>query len=167
MLRTHIAVWLTLAVIAFYYLGYFLFGADPPKRVFDALVVGVSVSVCMTWFSNSWRAFKSGVRDGTGNIMVSTWGTWTLLLAYFLWVVLFTWAGRPDSWRESPVPGTLSCCFFLMGSYALLTPVNNSGQPIPRVGLAWWFVAVAVGGVVAGVIMTLSFTRIFDISQYG
>lgn len=160
-IRSHISVWVSLGVLALFYIGHYLFGHDAAKTVVDALVIGSAVTISLTWARGALAAIRDGIQNGAANIMVSTWSVWVVILAYFTYVQLYNnVAGRPESWRLGPAGGTFSTFFFLSGAYAILAPVNNA--QLERPSLVGWFAAVAVGGVVAGVMITLGLLKLLS-----
>src|SRR5690606_2415893 len=94
------------------------------------------------------------------NVSVAVWLSGSLLMFYFLWVVFFTSQGRPEHLRQLPIAGLFSCMFFVVQALAILTPVNTT-EPIERLSLFGWFVAVAAGSTFAGIVGTLTFLEIF------
>lgn len=159
--RFNVALWASIAVLALFYISHFVFGRDDAKIVMDSLVIGSSVTICLTWVRAAVKALRSGVRDGGSNILFSVWLIWTVLLWYFVWIVTFTAMGRPDWLRQSPIGGTFSSLIFLAGAYAILVPVNDVAT-LPTLSLIRWVVGVGVGMFVAGVLMTLAFLKILS-----
>lgn len=158
-LRTHTAVWASLLVLAAYFAGYYALGYTQAKIVVDSLVVGVAVAIAVNWARKAFEHFFSGMRNGTSNLIVGTWGVWQTLLLYFVYVIAFQLLGRPEWLRSSPISGMFSTLFVLCGTFTLLAPVNTTDQ-LERRSLFGWFVAVAIGSLVAGVLITLALLRV-------
>jgi hypothetical protein len=157
------ALWMTLAALVFYFLGYVVFGRDASRIVVNAGVIGCAVTIVITWFDNAVRAFRSGVTTGADNIMITVWGTWASILLYFGWVLTFQLIGMPDSWRSSPAGGTFSTLFMIMGMYAILTPINT-GLAIPRPRLKVWWIGVVCGSATFGFLIAAA---IFGVIKLG
>lgn len=158
-LRTHTAVWISVTLLVFFYMGHFIIGPDPARIVIASLVIGVNLAVCLTWFKRAWEAIRHGIRDGSHNIYIGVWLSSFISLAYFLYIVGILAAGRPEWSKALPIGGTFYVGFFLASAALLLTPLNTTEELEP-VSLRWWFVAVALGGVAAGIMMTLAFLGI-------
>lgn len=161
---THRSIGLSLAVILVFFLGYFIFGATATKTVMDSLVIGTAVTICWSWRRPAWYSLKEGVKDGSGNILVSIWLLWTILLLYFVYVVVFTLMGRPEWVRNLPIGGSVSTMLFLSGSYAVLVPLNTS-EEIPRPTLRGIVVGIAIGCMVAGALMTATFLKVLNLGS--
>jgi hypothetical protein len=156
------AAWLGLVTLAAYFVGYYVFGHDQAKIVMDSLVIGSAVTIFITWAHGAIVSLRSGVRDGAGNILLAVWIVWTVILLYFVYVQFYTYLGRPDWLRLSPVGGLLSAMFFLAGAHAVLTPVNTT-ITLHRASLRWWLAGVFFGALTSGILMTLAFLRIFSL----
>lgn len=163
MLKKFVALWASIAVLALFFIGHYVFGRDDAKIVVDSLVIGAAVTIVLTWGRAAIVALRSGVQDGASNILVSIWLIWLCLLGLFVWIVAFQASGRPDWLRQTPIGGTISALIFLSGAYAIMVPVRDVVQlPIPTL---WrWMVGVGAGMFVAGSLMTLAFLRIVDFS---
>ena len=163
-LRTHTAVWISGTLLVMFYIGHFLIGADPARIVASSLVIGVNLAVCLTWFNRALEAFRRGVSDGAQNIYVGVWLTSFVSLAYFMYIILILAWGRPEWSRDWPIGGSFYVGFFLASAALLLTPLNTKEELEP-VSLRWWLLAVAIGGVVSGIMMTLAFLGVINLNS--
>lgn len=160
--NTSVGIAMSVALL-FFFVGYIVWGPVVTKTAMDCLVVGCAVTICMTWFRAAMSAVRHGLWTGADNIVVTVWGTWTIILALFAWVIVFQFFGRPDYLRLSPIPGLFSTLVWMMGVYAILVPVNT-GVPLPRPSLRMWVAGVAVGCLVAGSLFTLAVLQVVRLS---
>lgn len=155
-LRTHTALWASITVLALFLVGHYFVGPDPARIVVTSLVIGVNLAVCLTWFKRFLHSLVNGITDGAQNIYFGVWIGAFILLAYFVWVVTVISLGRPEWTRALPVGGIFTVGFFVSAVALLLTPLNTK-EEIEPISLRWWFTAVALGGIAAGILMTLAF----------
>lgn len=160
---SHKSVGLSLAVILLGLIGHYLFGRDAAKTVLDSLVIGAAFTISISWSRVAWEAIRNGLHKGSDNIKIGVWGVWAVLFLYFILVVIHSSLGRPEWLRESPVWVILSSMFFLMGAYAILTPINTAVQ-LPRPVVTRWLLTVAAGAFLAGILIALAFTHNIDLS---
>lgn len=156
-------LWTSAVTIALYYIGYVLFGPDPPRILVTSLLIGTLAAIHVGLFRPAMDAFRRGIADGGDNVLFSQWGVYSLLLYYFLWVQLSTFLRLsgvdPEYLRNLPIGGTFTTLFLIVGAFTVLAPLNEKIEIEPP-SLRRWAWALAFGGVVAGVVGTLSFMRI-------
>ncbi len=162
-LRTHTALWVSGALLAFYLFGHYFIGPDPARVVITSLLIGAYLAVVLTWFNRAKKAVKGGVTTGTDNIHIGVWLNAFISLGYFIWVVAIIALDRPAWTRELPVGGIFTVGFFLSASALLLTPINTK-EVLEPVSLRAWLISVAAGGVASGVVMTLAFLGIVNLN---
>lgn len=166
-------LWTSVAVIVFYFIGYFMFGADNPRIIFTALLIGMLTAIHLGMFKPAIESIRRGLADGGDNFLVSLWGVNSLLLYYFLWVQASTVlrvryeAGLPggvdpEVLRSLPVSGAIVTLLFLVASFTVLAPLNEKVM-IEKPSLTRWWWAVGIGFFVSGVIATLSFQKIITL----
>lgn len=156
-------LWVSLAVLGFYFLGYWLFGPDPPRIVMNSVLIGSLATVHVVLAKPALHALRRGIATGGDNFLVSHWGVFSLLFYYFVWVqtstVLRLQGVSGEFLRDLPVGGTFSTMFFIVTSYTVLAPLNSKVS-IEGPSLRRWVWGIAFGACVAGVVGTLSFLRI-------
>ncbi len=159
-------------VLAFYFLGYFLFGPDPVRIVFGSLLIGSLVTVTYILTGPAVQAIRRGIQDGGDNIIVSQWGIFGLRLGYFVWIQYVTAARlsapTPEEaiavsqfYRNLPVNGMFTALFFVATAYTILAPINTK-LTIEKPSLRVWLAGVIAGTVIATVLATLSFLGIVN-----
>lgn len=159
----HITLILGLVVILFYIAGHYAFGKDRSITVIYALVVGCSSTIMLNWFMKGIQHARDGLRSGASNILFSTWLTWTVLFALFLYSIIFVLLDRPLALQTSPIAGLISSLLVVSGIVAVLTPINTE-EEIEKPSLISWFIAVAIGFFIAGVLVTAAFLNVLPLS---
>lgn len=162
MLRSHIAVWASAFVLAFFLTGHYIFGPDPARIVVTCLAIGMHFAVCLNWLGRFVSALRSGIQNGAQNIFVGIFLESFVVMAYSIWVVYLISEGRPLWARESPIGGLFYVGFFLASASLMVAPLNTR-ERIESVSFRWWIAAFGAGCVLAGSLMTLAFVGILHI----
>lgn len=162
-MKTHQLLFLSGLVLCLSMACYLVFGPTKTRIVTDALLVGSALVVTLAWRKVAFRKLRFGIQDGAANLIVSTWLVWSVLLSYFIWLVIFAALDRPDYLRLSPIPLLFDTLFFLSAAYAILVPVSVT-ELIPRPPLRSLVIYVVIGLAVA---VGLSFAALSGLISYG
>jgi|SRR6478609_9264019 len=160
-LRSHTAIWASIALLAFFLIGHYFVGHDKARIVVNSLTVGVFLAVMLTWFKKFRNAVAAGIKDGTDNIFVGIWLLSFVMVVYLVYIAVLIAFGLRDWSRTQPFGGIFTIMFFLAGSSLYLAPINTH-EEIEPISLRWWLTAGVLGGVASGVIMTLAFLGVLQ-----
>lgn len=158
-LRSHTAIWASMVLLVFFLIGHYFVDHDKARIVANSLTVGVYLAVMLTWFRKFRGAISRGISDGTDNIFVGIWVSSFVMVSYLLYIAVLIAFGLRDWARTQPFGGIFTVLFFLSGASLYLAPVHTQ-EKIEPVSLRWWLLSGVLGGVVAGVLMTLAFLGI-------
>ncbi|MER8555921.1 hypothetical protein [Mesorhizobium sp. M0220] len=88
-------------------------------------------------------------------LILGTFLIWSVVLIQRIYVILYNWAGQPESWQTSAVPGFWPHCYALAGLLFIAAPgVRSEGI---RKKTVWALVAaVATASLVAGFVIGAS-----------
>lgn len=158
-LRSHTAIWASIVLLVFFLIGHYFIDHDRARIVANSLTVGVYLAVMLTWFRKFRGAVVRGIKDGTDNIFVGIWVNAFVMVSYLVYIAVLIALDLREWARVQPIGGIFTVLFFLSGASLYLAPVNTQ-EEIEPVSLRWWLAAGIIGGMVAGVIMTLAFLGI-------
>ncbi len=156
------SILLSISVIVSYFICYFLLGSQSAKLIIDALVLGASVTIFLSWGRVAMGALIRGAHSGEDKIVLTIWLAWTVLMIQRVYVIVYAIMGKPEWVMELPIGGVISTLIFLSGMFAVFAPVTpelGSTTPLPRSIL----IACTVGAFVSGVIVAAYFLRGFTL----
>lgn len=169
--RFRIALVLSALVLIFYYVGHYFVGRTPTLIVIDSLLVGMFVATAVSLRKEAFSALRRGIADGSDAFITGTWSKAVFFSLYFLYVIYYSSLGVPGvqgpspaqlALRASPASGTLHSLILIAQSYILFSPVGVPKESRSEPILLALTVAAAIGGLVAGVVMTLGFVGLFQ-----
>ncbi|MER8387330.1 hypothetical protein NKH14_17735 [Mesorhizobium sp. M1380] len=125
------------------------------RDVVNSLSFGVSLIIAMTWGPSAYRAARENVAGGEWMLILGTFLLWSVVMVQRTYVILYNWAGQPQSWQESAIPGFWPYCYVLAGLLFIAAPgVRSEGI---RKKTVWALVAsVATASLVAGFLIGAS-----------
>lgn len=125
------------------------------RDVFNSLAFGAACIIAATWAPSAYRAVCDGTGRGDWQLILAIFIVWFVVMSQRVYVILFNWQGRPDSWADGPVSGFWPYSFTLAGLLFLVAPgVSTEGI---RARALWSIIADAgIGGLMAGILIGAS-----------
>jgi hypothetical protein len=147
-------VFAVLAPIAYAILAMFVPGIVL-RDVFNSLAFGAAVIIVLTWAPSAYKAVRDGADTGEWQLILAIFVVWFVTMCQRIYVIAFNWAGRPESWVDSPVSGFWPYSYMFAGLLFLAAPGARSKGIRPQ---ALWAIiaAVALGSFVAGALFWAS-----------
>lgn len=145
-------LWLSVAIIATYLATYLIVGAEISVQAVRFLLLVIAIIVGISWLPAALSALRGGVRSAADKIVITVWGSWTLLICSSIYAVLNIILEQPKWLENSPALGIILTLFFMMGLYAAYATV--SVEAMPKQEKIWLLVSTFLGGGVMGAVLT-------------
>lgn len=153
-LRSNVVIILAASFIGIVLVGHYFVDIEKTKFFLQSLVFGVALANSLSWRRAAFDAFRNKVSDGSDNIILTIWVIWTILTLWFPYLIYYVQTGRTEWVRDLPVTDLIYASIFLAGAMSLLAPLNTQ-NPVERPALWSIVIAAIIGGLVAGVLLTL------------
>lgn len=145
-------LWLSAAIIATYMATYLIVGAELSVLAVRFLLLVIAVIVGISWLPAAISAMRGGVRSAADKIVITVWGSWTLLICSSIYAVLNIVLEQPAWLTNSPALGIILTMFFMMGLYAAYATL--SAEVLPKQEKVWLLISTFLGGTVMGAVAT-------------
>ncbi|MGE3305033.1 MAG: hypothetical protein AB7I52_03600 [Rhizobiaceae bacterium] len=151
-LTPNIAVVATVGFFVLYWVLALVFPAAILRDVFNAVAFGTAVVIVFTWLPAALKAIRQNAETGEWQLILAIFVIWSVVVFNRLYVGLFNFAGRPESWTQSPITGFWPYSFMVAGFLFISAPgVHSEGF---RTRAMWSLVvAVAIGALLAGIMI--------------
>jgi hypothetical protein len=158
--NSHAAIWLAGLAILMDLAFFYTLGVTTLALILNILVLGVAVVASLSWTPAAISAFRNGAAHADDKVILSVWGSWTVLLLQRIYVLGITIASetKPDgtvvrpAWLvESPINSLIVTLIIIIGCYASYATVTEAGAPKRERSWMVFCTGVAIG-VVIGVL---------------
>ena len=125
------------------------------RDVFNSLAFGAAVIIAATWAPSAFKAVREGANSGEWQLILGIFIVWFVVMCQRVYVIIFNWQGRPDSWADGPVSGFWPYSFTIAGMLFLVA--SGTQTQGFRVGSVWAIMAaVGIGCLMAGILIGTS-----------
>ena len=153
MLKRYNALWLGMFAVMSTLTSFYTWGYEFTTHVLNVIILGVAVTVSMSWTPAALRAIQDGANGGANKVILAIWLSWTALIIQRIYAFALTVMGRPNWLVESVCGPLVITCLIVAGSYAAYSTVSES--EVPQVERQWVLLSTLAGGICMGVLGTI------------
>ncbi len=152
-MKTQNALWLAFIAVFVNLAMFYVLGPDTTILTLQVIVLGVAVTVSVSWFPAAIQAIRRSASSAADKIVLSVWSAWTVLVLQRVYALFLTVYDRPDALVRSPISSLVTTLIIVAGVYAAYATVTDTDVPVQE--RSWVIFATAVGSFVAGALATI------------
>ena len=125
------------------------------RDIFNSLAFGTAIIITITWMPSALRAVRENIDTGEWQLIMAIFLVWFIVMCQRVYIIVFNWFGRPESWSDSPISGFWPYSFMIAGLLFLSAP-GVEGSALRSQAIWSMVAAVAVGSMIAGILIGTS-----------